>query len=609
MHMEKGKKYIHYCWFGDKKLSKLAKKCIKSWKKYLPDYEIVCWNEKNVDLDECPFVREAYDKKKWAFVADYVRAKAIYEYGGIYLDTDMKIIKKIDFLLKKDNFIGVEDSGAIAVGVWGANKPGSLLAEKLVDFYKSQKHFNVGNLYSFTIPVVVTNILTKYGFKKGKSETQVLNKNIYIYPREYFYPLSYNYHNNAFTKETCMIHYYDASWAPKTERRTIWLIRKFGPKGAEVLLKVIEKVKAMVIYYLKVLWRTIQIIIYPFRLIYKRLIKRKKNKYKNIIKFVAEIQKPYVVFVRENWLGVGSSTISMFGDAVYIPDVDDDQYKQLVETIIKNKKIKMVIFSGFAKGWERIIQEIKTKKPEIVVKIFWHGSNAMHIENFDWDRFNVMFSLLEEGFINEVAFAKKSMYEQYKKIGYNVSFLPNTFTMDLESRKKIMQKKNNKNIRIGIYSSGDRWVKNFYNQVAATSLIKDAEVDVVPMSPRVTQFAKLLRINLFGEENKVSREELFSRIAEDDIVLYATFVECAPILPLECLELGVPCITGDNHHYWVGTELEKYLVEPKVDNPVAIAKRIEDCIENKDEIIKLYKDWKKKYDKYCEEEIKNFLRF
>ena len=97
------KKYIHYCWFGGKPLPKLAKKCIKSWKKYLPDYEIIRWSEENVDLEECPFIKEAYENKKWAFVADYARTKAIYEYGGIYFDTDMEVVKNIDELLNTGN--------------------------------------------------------------------------------------------------------------------------------------------------------------------------------------------------------------------------------------------------------------------------------------------------------------------------------------------------------------------------------------------------------------------------------------------------------------------------------------------------------------------------
>lgn len=607
--MKKGKKYIHYCWFGDKKMPKLAKKCIKSWKKYLPDYEIVCWNEKNLDLNECGFVKEAYEKKKWAFVADYARAKAIYEYGGIYLDTDMKITKDISFLLEDDSFIGVEDSGAVAVGVWGARQPGDVLAKELLDFYRAQDSFNDKNLYSLAIPVIVTNILQKYGFKKNDHNTQVLDNGLHVYSRDYFYPLSYNYHDNAFSENTCMIHYYDASWASKEERRTIGLIRMFGPKMAGRMIKIAQKIKAMGIYYLKVLWRTIQIITYPLRIILKKILRGKDDDYSGIIDEIKNSKKSYLPFTKENWLGVGASTKAMFGSVVYLPDVNDGKNNYLlVDEIVRNDKIKMIIFSGFAEGWEFLIKEIKNRKPEMIIKVFWHGSNAMHIEEFDWKRFVVMMNLLDNGDLDEVAFAKKSMFEQYKELGYNVSFLPNTFSLDERTKKKIKKTKKSKNLRVGIYFSGDRWVKNFYNQIAAASLIKDAEVDVVPISPRVADYARLLKLNLFGEDNNVSREELWQRIINDDVILHATFVECAPILPLECLELGVPCVTGDNHHYWTGTPLEKYLVEPKADNPVAIAERAKKCIKNRDEIIRLYKKWKVEYDKECEKTVKMFLR-
>ena len=103
-------KTIHYCWFGGKPLPKLAKQCIKSWEKYLPDFKIIRWDESNCDVTECKFVEEAYQNKKWAFVADYFRAKVLNEMGGLYFDTDMKIIKPIDDLLKEDAFLGIEDS-------------------------------------------------------------------------------------------------------------------------------------------------------------------------------------------------------------------------------------------------------------------------------------------------------------------------------------------------------------------------------------------------------------------------------------------------------------------------------------------------------------------
>lgn len=237
------KKYIHYCWFGDKPLPKLAKKCIKSWKKYLPDYEIIRWSEENVDINECPFIKEAYENKKWAFVADYARTKAIYEYGGIYFDTDMKVTKNIDFLLDKETFLGVEDSGMVNAAVWGASKPKTEFSKKMLDFYKSQEHFNLHDIYAYSIPRIIGRVLEEYNFEYGKNEIQNLNNKIYIYPREYFYPLSYDYQNNIFTENTCMVHYFDATWIPKWEQRENKIFRKFGKERGQKIINLIRKTK------------------------------------------------------------------------------------------------------------------------------------------------------------------------------------------------------------------------------------------------------------------------------------------------------------------------------------------------------------------------------
>ena len=116
-------KKIHYCWFGGNPLPELAIKCLESWKKYCPDYEIIEWNETNFNLDSCEYVREAYQAKKWAFVSDYARLKVVYDNGGIYLDTDVELIKSLDRLLKNKSFFGTETTGVVATGLgFGAEK-------------------------------------------------------------------------------------------------------------------------------------------------------------------------------------------------------------------------------------------------------------------------------------------------------------------------------------------------------------------------------------------------------------------------------------------------------------------------------------------------------
>ena len=115
-------KIIHYCWFGDKELPKLAKKCLASWKKYCPDYQIKCWNESNFDVNSNQYVKEAYENKKYAFVTDYVRLYALYNFGGVYMDTDVEVIKNIDDFLNCKGFSSFESTNLVPTGILASEK-------------------------------------------------------------------------------------------------------------------------------------------------------------------------------------------------------------------------------------------------------------------------------------------------------------------------------------------------------------------------------------------------------------------------------------------------------------------------------------------------------
>ena len=341
------KKYIHYCWFGNKPLPKLAKKCIKSWKKYLPDYEIIKWSEENVDLEECPFIKEAYEKKKWAFVADYARTKAMYEYGGIYFDTDMEVTRNIDFLLEKESFIGVEDSNMIACGVWGELHPKSYLSTKMLEFYKSLTSFDESNMYLISIPRIITNILNPLGFDNTKTGTiQILDKNIYVYPREYFYPYSYNRDNNIFTENTCMIHYYDASWVPKWEQRENKIYRMFGKERGKQIILLIRRTK-------NIIKKLIKFPIYPF-ILYRR--KKSKKEYINnkLSNFKSDFEtlknKECITIYNSDWLGTSFSTKELFDNTVSLSELNNDIEVKTIASLLASSNIKLIIFSSFYKG-------------------------------------------------------------------------------------------------------------------------------------------------------------------------------------------------------------------------------------------------------------------
>lgn len=205
-------KIIHYCWFGGNPLPELAQRCIASWKKYCSEYEIKEWNENNFDLDCCPFVREAYEARKWAFVSDAARLKIIYDEGGIYLDTDVEVIKSFNNLLMNRCFLGEETSGFVATGLGFGAEKGNIVVKEMLEMY-TEKHFKLedGTYDMVPCPEKNTEPLKRKGYKFSGKEIWK-NEYVMVYPPEYFCPLNYDTGEKTITANTYSIHLYNASW-------------------------------------------------------------------------------------------------------------------------------------------------------------------------------------------------------------------------------------------------------------------------------------------------------------------------------------------------------------------------------------------------------------
>ena len=206
-------KIIHYCWFGGNPLPEDAKRYIATWRKFCPDYEIKEWNESNFDINCCDYVREAYEAKKWAFVSDYARFYILYQYGGVYFDTDVEMIRPLFSILQKGPFMGMEvnSPACVAPGLGLAAIPGLKFYREVLDFYEN-RHFKQknGKIDDTTIVVYVTNLLKKYGLKNGNK--MQLIEGINIYPTEFFCPKNPSTGNLLITENTYTIHHYTASW-------------------------------------------------------------------------------------------------------------------------------------------------------------------------------------------------------------------------------------------------------------------------------------------------------------------------------------------------------------------------------------------------------------
>lgn len=207
-------KIIHYCWFGRNPLPELALKCIESWKKYLPDYEIKEWNEDNYEVHKIPYISQAYDAKKYAFVSDYARFDILYQYGGIYFDTDVEVIKDLTPIIEAGAFMGVERAGALAAGLGIASPAAMEIFKEVLDSYNNE-HFvnNDGSLNLKTVVTRVSDIFKKYGFTHEEKIQEV--KGYKIYPTEYFCPKSVQTGILKITDNSYTIHHYDGSWQAK----------------------------------------------------------------------------------------------------------------------------------------------------------------------------------------------------------------------------------------------------------------------------------------------------------------------------------------------------------------------------------------------------------
>lgn len=202
-------KKIHYCWFGGSEKPSLAKKCIKSWKKMCPDYEIIEWNEDNFDVNYNKYTNYCYENKKWAFLSDLVRLVVIEEHGGIYFDTDVEVVSSFDKMLKYDAFFAFENSQNIASGLGFGSVKGHPTVRKMIELYDDLDCDMDGNMQLIGCPILNTRALLSFGFELN-GKLQELN-GVVVLPVEYMNPYDDPTGVLNKTSDTLSIHWYAKS--------------------------------------------------------------------------------------------------------------------------------------------------------------------------------------------------------------------------------------------------------------------------------------------------------------------------------------------------------------------------------------------------------------
>lgn len=210
-------KKIHYCWFSGNPMPDYLKRCIDSWYRFCPDYEIICWNEDNYDVNKNLYMKQAYEAKKWGFIPDIARLDILYQHGGIYLDTDVELIRNLDDLLNQSAFAGVEKWGNINMGGCSGAVAHHPIIKKMLDFRKEESFLlKDGTLNLTTCGFYETLPLMELGMKPN-NKIQYL-EDFTIYSSDFFHPYDYMSGETHITQNTYSIHHFNGGWLNKDKR-------------------------------------------------------------------------------------------------------------------------------------------------------------------------------------------------------------------------------------------------------------------------------------------------------------------------------------------------------------------------------------------------------
>ena len=555
---------------------------------------------KNIEGFEIAFadIREMESKanisKDNPLYEDYLRLLYSKENPGLNIFTKCELVGDLRQVLRNDFFIGYKDANNISTGLIYAKDIDNKYITKAIEVIEEGKIQDITEVFSKVLSINLSKIV---------NSLVKLDNNSFIYPFDYFYPLDYEGHGKRFSENTKLVVYKDEKMSKKVKRK-LNSFKKYGGPATVYLNSMIDTLRTNIgrkkyNFMLKAGIATDK--------------KGSKEQIEQTINVLSKYPKDidYIIIHNPNWMGVTSATKELFTNLVPLQELNSNSDVDRVVQKILELNPKQIIFSAFADGWEKLARKIREKRPQIKIKSFWHGSHSQVVDEINWRTNTHVINLHKEGVIDVMGTCKESLLNFYLSQGYKAAFLKNTVRLDEELLKEVKEAKDaskNKNLKIGLYAAGLDWRKNMYTQMAAASLYDNAIIDSLPLSYESETFMSKFKIGLEGQRKGVPRKELLKRMSLNDINLYVTFSECAPMLPIESMEVGTLCISGNNHHYFKNTALEEYLIVNREDDVIAIKEKIDYALENKDKIFELYNSWKQNYDQESLDSVQEFLK-
>ncbi|MBQ7857967.1 MAG: glycosyl transferase [Oscillospiraceae bacterium] len=224
---------IHYCWFGHGEMPPLMKRCLKSWKRNCPDWQIIQWNEDNFDVNSTVWTKQAYEAKKYAFVSDYVRLKVLTEMGGVYVDTDLQLLKPLTPYIEHDMFVGFENRNSVASCIIGA-KANHLVIAAWLEYYSHREFFANGQMHSEPNVVFMTNDLIARGLVMDNTRQNI--DGVDIYPQSWFCPQNMEGENRKRDNNTVAVHHFTSTWRSAQGRKSMKRLKWHSSKLYKILL-------------------------------------------------------------------------------------------------------------------------------------------------------------------------------------------------------------------------------------------------------------------------------------------------------------------------------------------------------------------------------------
>lgn len=461
---------------------------------------------------------------------------------------------------------------------------------EILNYYNKIEHFNPDIMYNYANPIIITKLLKKYSNYIDEEGIRIFDNSIYVYPRDYFYPLSYNYSEREYTQNTCMVHLFNATWTSKGERRTINVYRKFGPDFGRFINKRLDNILGVKSRIIEKLSRKK----HNLKMFYSIHINRNKRINK-IAKELSQKKNESIIICNPEYVMENKTVENMQKDnIIYIREQYTSKEAKLIAKSIAESNKKTIIFNSYSDGWDKIVQELKRNNRNIIIKFLIHGNISLLADDIRFEKINEILNLYDKGKINEIGIFNEETYIFYKSKGYNVSLLNEC--IDIKNAGDYIANKEKKEYKmIGMYPQNCNVSQNIYNQLASISLLEDAKLDLGLCSYQISTIARKYNLNLSVKNNNQNNDSLYKRMVNNDAILCINLVDDASTIPLESFELETPCLVGKNCNYFSNSSLEKYIVVDNECDIYEIKNKLEYVIENKDIIVEEYKNWKKDY--------------